>query len=157
MDRVKIRRWKRGDLEQIVDLWLELTYHINPTDGFYRIAPDARRKYRGYLNRVFGDRNYGVFVADSNERLVGFVMGRVNQTPSVVIPDMVGYIENIFIEKESRRSGVGRELCHSLFEWFKERRIGHVELFYQIENTEAAAFWKRLGFRTWLAKAYRGI
>jgi len=155
MDRVKIRRWKRGDLEQIVELWLGLADHINPIDGFYQIVPDAREKYTGYLHRAFGDRNHVVFVADTDEGLVGFGMGRVKRNPSVVVPETVGYIENIFIQERKRRSGIGTALCNRLLDWFRKRKIVHVELFYQIENNSAAVFWKKMGFKTWLAKAYR--
>lgn len=155
MDGVKLRGWKREDLDQIADLWLGLATHVNPMDGFYEISPDAKKKYKGYLHRVFRDRDYVVFVADGNEGLVGFAMGRINKSPSVVIPETVGYVENVFIRDERRKSGIGTALCNQLLDWFKKQGIGHVELFYQIENTGAAAFWKTMGFKTWLAKAYR--
>lgn len=157
MDKVKLRGCNQGDIEQIVDLWMALAYHINPMDGFYRISPDARKKYKGYLHRIFNDRNYVVFVADADEELVGFAMGRVNKSPSVVVPETVGYIENIFIKEGRRQSGIGAALCNKLLNWFKKRGIGHVELFYQIDNSGAAAFWKKMGFKTWMAKAYRII
>ena len=157
VDKMKIRRWNRGDLDQIAGLWLELANHINPLDGFYQIAPDARAKYTDYLRRVFGDRDHMVFVADAGEGLAGFAMGRVNRNPSVVVPDRVGYIENVFIQSDKRRSGIGKALCERLLEWFRGKRITHVELFYQTENSGAAAFWHRMGFRTWLAKAYKAV
>lgn len=157
MNRLMIRPWKRQDMEQIAELWLCLANHINPMDGFYQISPDASEKYKAYLRRVFGDRNYVVFVADTDEGLVGFAMGRVNKTPSVVVPEAVGYIENVFVREGNRQSGIGKVLCTRLLDWFKGRDIGHVELFYQIQNSEAAAFWEKMGFKTWLAKAYRVI
>lgn len=157
MDAVKLRPWKQEDLDEIADLWLGLATHVNPMDGFYRISPDARKKYRGYLRRVFSDRKYVVFVADGDEGLVGFAMGRINRSPSVVVPKTVGYIENVFIKQGRRELGIGTALCNQLLEWFKRKGIGHAELFYQIENREAAAFWDKMGFKTWLAKAYRTI
>ena len=155
MDRLTIRSWRRGDLEEIADLWLGLARHINPMDGFYRLSPDARRSYGGYLERVFGDRNYVVFVADEGRGLVGFAMGRLNRSPSMVLPETVGYIENVFIQEGRRRSGIGTALCRMLLDWFRERGINHVELFYQVANSGAASFWEKMGFKTWLAKAYR--
>lgn len=157
MSKVKIRGWKLEDLEQIVDLWLELASYVRPMDGFYQLSPDAGKKYNGYLRRVFGDRKYGVFVADSDGGLIGFAMGRINESPSVVLPESVGYIENIFVRGGRRHSGVGTALCNELLNWFRQRGIGDVELFYQVENSEAAAFWKKMGFKTWLAKAYKTI
>lgn len=157
METVKLREWKQEDLKQIANLWLRLATHVNPMDGFYQISPDAEEKYERYLHRVFGDRNYVVFVADSEEGLVGFAMGRINKNPSVVVPETVGYIENIFIKEGRQQSGIGAALCSQLIEWFRKKGVGHVELFYQIENRGAAAFWKKMGFKTWLAKAYRPI
>jgi ribosomal protein S18 acetylase RimI-like enzyme len=157
MEKVELRGWKREDLDQIADLWIELATFVNPMDGFYEISPDARRKYRGYLDRVFGDRSYAGFVAHTNEGLIGFAMGRINKNASVVTPGTVGYIENVFVREEKREAGVGTALCNRLFDWFRKKRIGHVELFYQIENRSASAFWKKMGFRTWLAKAYKVI
>jgi ribosomal protein S18 acetylase RimI-like enzyme len=157
MDTVRLRAWKQGDVEQIVDLWLGLMNHVNPVDGFYRISPDARKRYQSYLHRVFTDRDYAVFVAEADDGLVGFAMGRINKTPSVVVPETVGYIENIFVREERRASGIGKALCKKLLEWFKKRGIGHVELFYQIENKQAVTFWQKMGFKAWLAKAYLTI
>ena len=157
MGKLRLRGWNHADLEQIADLWLELATLVNPMDGFYQISPDAREKYKSYLREVFGDRNYAVFVAEGEEGLVGFAMGRVNRNPSVVVPDAVGYIENIFVKEASRKTGVGKALCGQLLDWFRGRGVGHVELFYQIKNKEAEAFWKKMGFRTWLAKAYRAV
>ncbi len=155
MKKVRIRAWNEDDLEQIAELWLGLARHIKPMDGFYQISPDARNKYKRYLHRALSDRNYAVFVADRGDGLVGFAMGRINRSPSVVTPEAVGYIENVFIEEGSRQLGIGTALCNRLLNWFKRGGIDHVELFYQIENREAAAFWKKMGFKTWLAKAYR--
>jgi ribosomal protein S18 acetylase RimI-like enzyme len=157
MDEVKFREWKSEDFEQIADLWLELATYVNPMDGFYQISPEAKKNYKKYLSRVYGDRNAVVFVAEFGEELVGFAMGRINRNPAVVIPEAVGYIENVFISENQRTSGIGTVLCTRLLEWFKNRGVSHVELFYQIENDAAAAFWKKMGFTTWLAKAYKGL
>jgi ribosomal protein S18 acetylase RimI-like enzyme len=157
MERVTIRGWRREDLEQVVELWFQLARYVNPMDGFYQIMPDARDKYRVYLERVLGDRNYAVFVAEVDDRVVGFAMGRINRTPSVVLPNSVGYIENIFVGAGQRGGGIGTSLCERLLVWFKEREIDHVELFYQMANRGAEGFWKKMGFTTWLAKAYRTI
>lgn len=157
MNGVTLREWRRQDLDQIADLWMDLATYVNPMDGFYQISPDARRKYRRYLNGVFGDRKYVAFVADTGDDLVGFAMGRINRNASVVLPEVVGYIENVFVREGRRSSGVGTALCRRLLDWFKDQGIGHVELFYQIENKAAAAFWKKMGFKAWLAKAYKTI
>lgn len=157
MDKVKIRGWKEGDLGQIVDLWLELAHFVRPMDGFYQLSPDAGTRYDAYLRRVFDDHKYAVFVAESENGLVGFAMGRVNESPSVVVPKTVGYIENIFVRPELRNSGIGTALCNELLAWFRRWGLGHVELFYQVENQEAAAFWNKMGFKTWLAKAFRTV
>jgi GNAT superfamily N-acetyltransferase len=157
MDKVKIRGWTQADLEEVVALWLELAYHVRPMDGFYKPSPDAGKKYKEYLRRALDDRKHAVFVAESDMGLVGFAMGRINESPSVVVPRTVGYIENVFIRGSRRHSGIGTALCKELLAWFKSWGVGHVELFYQFENKKAAAFWNKLGFKTWLAKAYKTI
>ena len=157
MGNVKIREWRRQDLEQVVDLWFELARHIYPMDGFYHMTPNAKEKYRTYLDRLFENRNYAVFVVDGGDELIGFAMGRINRTPAVVLPEAVGYIENIFIRDGKRGCGVGTALCEKLLVWFREKQITHVELFYQMANTRAEVFWRKMGFTAWLAKAYRTI
>jgi GNAT superfamily N-acetyltransferase len=157
MDAVKLREWQRQDLDQIAELWFELATHVNPMDGFYRISHDARKKYKNHLDRVFGDRNHVVFVANGDAGLIGFAMGRINKSPSVVVPEKVGYIENVFVRERGRAAGIGTALCTKLLGWFRKRGVRHVELFYQTENRGAATFWKKMGFKPWLAKAYRVI
>jgi len=57
-------------------------------------------------------------------------------------------IQDFFVDPALRRKGVGRALAGKLLEEAKAMRIDRVDLEVFPKNEGAAAFWKKLGFRT---------
>jgi ribosomal protein S18 acetylase RimI-like enzyme len=57
-------------------------------------------------------------------------------------------IQDFYVDPSLRRKGIGRALAARLLEEAKAMRIDRVDLEVFPKNEIAAAFWKKLGFRT---------
>jgi len=60
-------------------------------------------------------------------------------------PGLYGYVTDIVVAPEARRSGAGRVLFGALKAWFRERGISHLQLQVAHENPAAQAFWRAEG------------
>jgi len=76
---------------------------------------------------------------------MGMGMGRkfVNDD---FIPGVTGRVDDIWIEPEHRRQGLGSRMVSELIRFFESEGIRALTLDYARGNREAAAFWLGLGF-----------
>lgn len=58
-----------------------------------------------------------VFVAESEDRLVGFLEVSIRPFVEDCISDHVGYLEGWYVEKDFRKLGIGKELVRKAEEW----------------------------------------
>lgn len=57
-----------------------------------------------------------------------------------------GYIEDLNVDKEYRRSGIGKKLMDSAVAWCREQEQGAVSLETQNNNLQACRFYIKYGF-----------
>jgi GNAT superfamily N-acetyltransferase len=90
---------------------------------------------------------YGlVIIAKKDGVAIGFAHGMVKFLPDYLGGFAVGSITHVFIDGDSRRSGVGKALVNILEEWFLMKKVHSVELQVITRNPEADEFWKSLGY-----------
>ncbi len=73
--------------------------------------------------------------------IAGFVLGRRER-------DGKGHIITIEVLPEYRRAGIATELLERAEQRFKQMMVTRVELFTWVENTQAVAFYHKLGYQT---------
>ena len=73
--------------------------------------------------------------------ITGFVLGRREH-------DTNGHIITIEVLPEHRRAGIATQLIERAQGRFKQMKVTHVELFTWVENTQAVAFYRKLGYQT---------
>lgn len=59
---------------------------------------------------------------------------------------VVGVIDDIWVEPRYRRRGLNRRIVADLVEFASQRGVQELHLEYSLANQEAAAAWSRLGF-----------
>lgn len=88
-----------------------------------------------------------LFVAETEEALVGFAVGKV-------IAD-VGELESVVVHVDSRRTGVGKALCIAVVDWCHAHGASAVELEVRATSLAALALYGSLGFeRVGLRRGY---
>jgi ribosomal-protein-alanine N-acetyltransferase len=83
-----------------------------------------------------------LFVAEAEERLVGFAVGKVIGARR----DCVAELESVVVDVGARRGGVGRALCGAVVEWCRGQGAAAVELEVRAGSAGAVALYGGLGF-----------
>lgn len=118
-----IRAFNNKEIEEIMKIWL-----------------DSNIEAHDFINESYWTKNYNsvkskilmaeVYVYETNGDIYGFV-GLINN-----------YIAGVFVKKDMRRKGIGKQLIDFLKE-------NHNELYLEVyrKNEEAIKFYLREGFR----------
>ncbi len=147
MDDFLIRRASTEDTLQIGQLWEELVmFHHNIDPALPKAAKEGGKLYARSLADRVDDTHTGIFVAEANGKLVGFILGVVaDMIPEMFEQKTGGFLADIFVAEEYRQQGVGRQLVEALIGWFRNRGVRHVEWYVAAENDIGRAFWQSIG------------
>ena len=102
--------------------------------------------------RLLGDSTALALVAvDEAERgaPVGFLSLRLYDTPAdpTMVPRRRGHIETLIVGARQRRRGLGRRLLAAAGDWARARGATEMVLTTWVGNSDADAFYQRLGYR----------
>jgi len=139
-----IRRAGPGDLDALVELWLELARHHQDLDPYFRLRPDARGEARRLLARELGDPDAAAWLA--GDPPAGFCIARIDRAPPIQEEVERAEITDLGVRPSARRGGVGRSLVEAALAWVRERGVSRVEIRVAGRNAEGQAFWRALGF-----------
>src|SRR5581483_6194066 len=111
---------------------------------------DAVRRLLGMLNPGDEDRFAGEvrqgwrsFVAERDGVVVGWLLATF---ADYGLPhEGGGVIEQLVVDNEYRRSGVGRELVDACWEWLQSEGV-HLAFVSTADGSDAASFYERCGF-----------
>jgi GNAT superfamily N-acetyltransferase len=93
---------------------------------------------------LFGDRRVAeVFIAYVHDKPVGFCLFFHNFSTFLGVPGI--YIEDLYVDPESRGKGIGREMLKFVAKLAVERGCGRVEWSVLDWNEPAISFYKNLG------------
>lgn len=141
-----IRPAAARDIPEIVEVWGELAlFHATLNRAF---APSAtwREEYRQFIRGLLGRDDALAVVAEADDRLIGYGVGRTSLLPAFFERRRRGYIHDIVTRASYRRQGVGRRLVAALLEWMHASGVVTVELTVAVRNPDAVAFWAAQGF-----------
>jgi ribosomal-protein-alanine N-acetyltransferase len=88
--------------------------------------------------RIFTEPGRLAFVAESDDRLVGFIVART-------IVDQ-WEIENVVIATDHRRHGIGTRLVNAVIDAARSHAVGQLLLEVRESNHTARALYRKLGF-----------
>lgn len=146
MTDVLIRRIEDRDIFDVADLWYQLSLHHEHFAKYYEVKSDSRELLIPHIKDLVL-RNCIFFVAEKNEKVIGFVSGYVvSRNPQMVV-ERVGKVDNIFVNVDCRSVGVGTRLLETLFEYFHSQGAKYIELSCDYANDRAFKLYKKLGFK----------
>jgi ribosomal protein S18 acetylase RimI-like enzyme len=133
----RVRKFEVGDVEQVLALAQRYaSWDVTPTEadieGFHSVSPEF------------------FFVAEADEKVVGFVYGRESNPPAEVLDKWntrkVASIETLAVDVYHRRRGIATLLLRALFEAFKQKQIDLVTLSVPAAEIAAVKLYEKLGF-----------
>jgi GNAT superfamily N-acetyltransferase len=103
-----------------------------------------------YLRSLVEGDDFGLFVAEAEEQLVGLVSVRASWTAPVPMLVRRGYavVDILVVSEAFRRRGIGATLMERAHQWARGKGLDSVELTVWEFNTAAIQFYERLGYHT---------
>jgi ribosomal protein S18 acetylase RimI-like enzyme len=147
--QVAVRGARPEDWLAVQSLLRELDeLHAELVPGYFQAAARTELEWGSLL----GDSTALALVAiDEVEggSPVGFVSLRLYDTPAdpTMVPRRRGHVETLIVNARQRRRGIGRRLLVTAAEWAKARAATEMILTTWAGNSDADAFYQRLGYR----------
>lgn len=146
MSVVKYRKAGERDVTAISLLWAEyFDYHFS-LDTLYKRHKDSDKDIAEFLAKAVKDNDTFIYVAEYNEKVIGYVWCEINKKPPCFVDRFYGFVSDIAVTEEQRGQGVAKELLNKGMEWFKKKNITHVEARVLKFNHLATKFWQSSGF-----------
>ena len=144
-----IRKAERRDLEALGRLGTMLIRTHSDLDPHRFLAPreGTSRGYGAFLGSRLDSPDDCIFVADREGSVVGYVWGALEPMSWKELRGPAGFVHDVVVAEEARRSGVGTELMAAAVRWLREHGAPRVILWTAAQNDAAQALFRRLGFR----------
>ena len=116
-------------------------------------------RQREYILSLFAADNVCLFVAEEGDRLVGFVnvIVRLATDIPILVPRCFALIENLVVDENHRRRGIGRALMSRAHQWARDMGAESIELTVYEFNRGAKAFYESLEYGTESRKMSREL
>jgi len=138
------------DYDRLVAIYQELhaLHRENLPDRFQAVVGPSPGKV--FLLGRLTDPNVTFLVAAAHDNLLGFVQATLMDTPPIptLKPRHYAYINEIVVRSDYRGLGLGRLLMAAAEDWAVAHGATSIELGTYEFNTDARAFYERLGYAT---------
>ena len=141
-----IRKATHNDIPRI----LELLSQVNDVHAEGR--PDffikGKRKYNEEdLLKIINDDTTPVFVCEENDDIKGYAFCVIQDMSRCdnLRPDKSLYIDDICVDENYRRHGVGKKLYEHVVQFAKEEKCFNITLNVWAKNPGAQAFYESMG------------
>lgn len=137
--KYKIRKAKKSDANEIIRLINQLALYENlntpDTVSGKRLIKDAFRK-NPLFNILLAERTIG-----REKSVVGYAFYFFTYSTFLAKPTL--YLEDIFVEKEVRRNGIGKLLFDELIKTAGKHNCGRIEFTVLDWNRKALSFYRK--------------
>ena len=111
-------------------------------------TPQEPFRNREFICEILKDKSAVMFVAESGGEIIGLIHVLIRE--STDIPIMVkrryAYISDIAVAEGRRGSGIGKSLMREVERWAIQQNTSQLELNVWDFNTNAIAFFQKLGY-----------
>lgn len=145
-----VRNATRDDYIPLCELFDQLdALHRDNLPNLFQKPRGAPREQDYYLG-LLADGNVGIFVASTDDRLVGFVHALVKDTPHIpiLVPKRYAVVDAIVVSPGYQNQGLGSMLMDKAQGWSLGKGATSIELNVYEFNETAISFYERLGYRT---------
>ena len=156
---MEIRDLRRSDFDAVNEIFKQLhNMHVKQRPDIYRNVENPVEA-NGYIAKeVLNEENLILFGADVDGKIVGicFIVMRTPRN-AALIPRVCAYIDDIAVDENYRRQGIGTALYNEAVKRAKKRGAEVIQLQVSEFNKTAIDFYKSLGMTVWEYKMEQRI
>ena len=156
---VNIRKATAEDYNALCELFdeVDVLHRANLPHLFQK--PNGPVREQDYYGGLIADENVGLFVAETGEKLVGFVHAVIRDAPAipVFVPRCYAIVDSIGVKLGFQNHGMGRMLMDTVHEWAFSKGATSIELNVYEFNKTALAFYHKLGYEALSRKMRRTL
>jgi GNAT superfamily N-acetyltransferase len=105
--------------------------------------PVEEETMRNRLQRLSRREGHGVFVAELNGEIIGWIHGAERE---LVVADKIAEICGLVVADGRRSGGVGRRLVEAVEQWVLGRGLDQVSVRSNVVRTESHPFYEKIGY-----------
>jgi ribosomal protein S18 acetylase RimI-like enzyme len=147
---VVIREAAAEDYDVLCDLFDKVGAHHRDNLPHIFQVPSGPVWEQEYYRGLLTDEDVGLFVAQVNKRVVGFVHAFIRDTPTtpILVPRRYAIVDSLGVKSDFRGGGIGRMLMDRIDEWATVKGAVTIELNVYEFNRDAISFYRKLGYDT---------
>ena len=143
---MNIRPARPTDIPRLVELWTEfMDYHVK-FDPAYARSEVAVENWVKYVESKFCNPDCQLFVAEKEGQVVAYAGAIVKEYPPVFEVLKYGFVEEIAVTREFRRTGIGKRLVETAEAWLHAAGVTQIDVKIDVENEASMALFKGRGF-----------
>ncbi|MFA5106566.1 MAG: GNAT family N-acetyltransferase [Candidatus Micrarchaeia archaeon] len=153
-----IRKAVLGDMGQIINNWkclMDLNSKYNPVAN--RRKANYVEIYRRFLKKQIKGRKSAIFVAVNDGMIIGHLMMEIKRIPPVYEIDEEGFVDELFVQKEFRRLGIGTLLLEQGEKWARRKGMKQFSLHTNVKNAGARRAYAKFGLVEFMLKLIKPL
>ena len=144
MEKILIRKANLEDLNAIQKLNNNLfELEFNNFDDTLKVGWPFEKEGKEYFENLLNSEI--VFVAEVEEKIVGYLAGSICEEVSY-ITETFAELDNMCIDDEYRRFGIGTLLMDEFKKYCKEKNMQNIKVTASAKNSRAIQFYMKNGF-----------
>ena len=153
----KIRKAEKEDISKLADLWYDLaSMHEDIMEG-YELSENPKKAWIEFILSNFDKKSMITFIAEDDEKTLGFVTVIIRERPKIFKNTKVGMILDLIVDEDERNQGVGSALIDRSERWINNKGVSVSVLTVAPENENAVDFWENRGYNTYLLKQRKDL
>lgn len=145
MENDIIREATIDDFPSVQKLYHSLFLNEHKRDTLIDTTWPLQKGGEQFLRHMIYDENAICFVAQVQNRIIGFLIGSLLKHDPIR-PGVKAQLISIFVEEPFRNRLFGSSLINRFLIWAREHEAKRVSVVVQHDNNHGKALYKRLGF-----------
>jgi ribosomal protein S18 acetylase RimI-like enzyme len=144
---LKIRPFRRSDLEQLTSFWKELLSDSTAAISSVLITDENVSRWQRYVMKIHEEDENQFFVAEFDGRLVGYILFLKQSEYPLTTSASWASINELYVDLSYRRKGIGIKLMEQALKYLKTKGITYVRINVNVGNQAAINLYRKFGFK----------
>jgi GNAT superfamily N-acetyltransferase len=140
------REAKEADFPSVIEQYGKVDQFLRLFTYTFPDVENVGELWLDMFRRTLG-RFSVLYVAEYQEKIVGFIVARVKRVPEYLGGVMVGELKDMWVEPEVRRLGIGEKLLRLAIEWCRDQKVYSLEAQILMGNEPIIKLVEYLGMK----------